>query len=584
MKLFLNRSESVALRRCLSMLQVSRSGFALSLLLGVTALGAAIALGGTAAWLIARASQQPPVLYLTVAATSVRLFGVSRALGRYLSRLASHKVALTGMDNLRNNLYDELAAAPGKKLSTLRRGDLMTRAGADVDEVGNVVVKTLLPALVAAIVGVGTVGVITIISPAAGIILALSLVVSGIIAPALIARSVRLAESQGADARTDIAATSLAILEGATELSMAGTLERARHSLDRAEGELSAALARSSRLSAFARGLDVCAMGVAVIGALLIGIPQTTSGALAQVLLAVIVLVPLSSFEGVAELTPAAAQLVRSAQAATRICSLLDEEAPAQPHDVPEGPTVIEARDLAIGWPSGPTLVTGISLTLRPGSSLAIVGPSGIGKTTLLATLTGIIPPKSGSALINGVPAWGADRDQLTSRITMTAEDAHVFATTIYENLRVARASLTRDEASELLARAGLAQWVQSLPDGLDTVIGSGGTTVSGGERRRLLMARALAAPAPIMAVDEASEHLDAATADRLMETLLTRSPDRATLVVTHRLSALDQADQVIVLAAPDPSQCATIAARGTHDEVLQALPTYRWALDQEEQ
>ena len=584
MRLYLTRSESAALRRCISMLQVSRSGFALSLLLGVTALGAAIALGGTAAWLIARASQQPPVLYLTVAATSVRLFGVSRALARYLSRLASHKVALTGMDNLRNNLYDELATAPGTKLSTLRRGDLMTRAGADVDEVGNVVVKTLLPALVAAIVGVGTVGVITIISPAAGLILAFSLVVSGVVAPALIARSVRMAESQGAEARTDIAATSLAILEGATELSMAGTLDRARRSLGDSEAALSTALARSARLSAFARGLDVCAMGVAVIGALLIGIPQTTSGALAQVLLAVIVLVPLSSFEGVAELTPAASQLVRSAQAATRICSLLDDEAPTQSHDIPEGPTVIEARDLAIGWPGGPTLATGISLTLRPGSSLAIVGPSGIGKTTLLATLTGIIPPKSGSALINGVPAWGADRDQLTSRITMTAEDAHVFATTIYENLRVARASLTRDEASELLARAGLAQWVKSLPDGLDTVIGSGGTTVSGGERRRLLMARALAAPAPIMALDEASEHLDAATADRLMETLLTRSPDRATLVVTHRLSALDQADHVIVLATHEPGQCATIAARGTHDEVLQALPTYRWALNQEEQ
>ena len=584
MRLYLTRSESAALRRCISMLQVSRSGFALSLLLGVTALGAAIALGGTAAWLIARASQQPPVLYLTVAATSVRLFGVSRALARYLSRLASHKVALTGMDNLRNNLYDELATAPGTKLSTLRRGDLMTRAGADVDEVGNVVVKTLLPALVAAIVGVGTVVVITIISPAAGLILAISLVVSGVVAPALIARSVRMAESQGAEARTDIAATSLAILEGATELSMAGTLDRARRSLGDSEAALSTALARSARLSAFARGLDVCAMGVAVIGALLIGIPQTTSGALAQVLLAVIVLVPLSSFEGVAELTPAASQLVRSAQAATRICSLLGDEAPAQSHDIPEGPTVIEARDLAIGWPGGPTLATGISLTLRPGSSLAIVGPSGIGKTTLLATLTGIIPPKSGSALINGVPAWGADRDQLTSRITMTAEDAHVFATTIYENLRVARASLTRDEASELLAQAGLAQWLQSLPDGLDTVIGSGGTTVSGGERRRLLRARALAAPAPIMALDEASEHLDAATADRLMETLLTRSPDRATLVVTHRLSALDQADHVIVLATHEPGQCATIAARGTHDEVLQALPTYRWALNQEEQ
>ena len=570
MNLFLTRNESSALRRCISMLQVSRSGFTLSLLLGVTALGSAIALGGTAAWLIARASQQPPVLYLTVAATAVRLFGVSLALARYLSRLASHKVALAGMDALRGNLYDRLSEAPTATLTTLRRGDLMTRAGSDVDEVGNVVVKTLLPSLVAAIVGVGTVGVVTIISPAAGAILACALIVSGIVAPALIARSVRLAESQGAQARTDIAATTLAVLEGATELSLAGTLDHAKRSLTRSESQLSVALARSARLSALARGLDVCAMGAAVVGA--------------QVLLAVIVLGPLSSFEGVVELTPAAAQLVRSAQAATRICALLEDEAPLEPHDIPDGQTVIEAHDLSIGWPGGPTLASGISLTLRPGSSMAVVGASGIGKTTLLATLTGVIPPKSGSALINGVPAWGAKRDQLTNHITMTAEDAHVFATTIYENLRVAHASLTRDEASDLLTQAGLDQWVESLPDGIDTVIGSGGTTVSGGERRRLLMARALAAPAPILAIDEASEHLDAATADRLMETLLTPSADRATLVVTHRLSALDQADHVLVLAAPEPGACARVAAQGTHEDVTRTLPAYQWALEQEEQ
>lgn len=584
MRLFLTRSESAALRRCISMLQVSRSGFALSLLLGVGALGSAIALGGTAAWLIARASQQPPVLYLTVAATSVRLFGVSRALARYLARLASHRVALEGMDALRGNLYDRLCLQPAASLSSLRRGDLMTRAGADVDEVGNVVVKTLLPALVALVVGVGTVGAVSFISPAAGLILAVSLVVSGVLAPALIARSVRLAETQGSAARADIAATSLAVLEGATELSLSGTLPQARASLQRAEEELAGAIGRSAQLSALARGLDVVAMGAAVIGALLIGIPQTTSGALAQVLLAVIVLIPLSSFEGAAELAPAAAQLVRSAQAATRICALISEETPEATHKIPGGEPVIEARDLSIGWPEGPTLATGISLTLRPGSSLAIVGASGIGKTTLLATLTGIIPPKEGQALINGVPAWGADRDQVTSLITMTAEDAHVFATSIFENLRVARASLTRDEAGQLLARAGLQEWVSSLPDGIDTLVGSGGTTVSGGERRRLLMARALAAPAPIMTIDEASEHLDATTADRLMDTLLTTSPTRATLVVTHRLSALDKADHVLVLAAPHPGASAGVAAYGTHKDVLDALPTYRQALDQEEQ
>lgn len=584
MRLFLTRSESAALRRCISMLQVLRSGFALSLLLGVTALGSAIALGGTAAWLIARASQQPPVLYLTVAATSVRLFGVSRALARYLARLASHRVALEGMDALRGNLYDRLCGQPAASLSSLRRGDLMTRAGADVDEVGNVVVKTLLPALVALVVGVGTISVVSIISPAAGLILAASLVVSGVLAPALIARSVRLAETRGSAARTDIAATTLAVLEGATELSLAGTLPQARASLQRSEEELAGAISRSAQLSALARGLDVVAMGAAVIGALLIGIPQTTSGALAQVLLAVIVLIPLSSFEGTAELAPAATQLVRSAQAATRICALIGEDSPAATHEIPEGEPVIEARDLSIGWPGGPTLATGISLTLRPGSSLAIVGASGIGKTTLLATLTGVIPPKAGEALINGVPAWGADREQVASLITMTAEDAHIFATSIFENLRVAHASLTRDEAEDLLKQAGLDQWVESLPDGIDTLIGSGGTTVSGGERRRLLMARALAAPAPIMAIDEASEHLDAATADRLMETLLTPSADRATLVVTHRLSALDKADHVLVLAAPQPGACASVAAHGTHEDVLNALPTYRWALDQEEQ
>ena len=582
MRLFLTRSESAALRRCISMLQVLRSGFAVSLLLGVGALGSAIALGGTAAWLIARASQQPPVLYLTVAATSVRLFGVSRALARYLARLASHRVALEGMDALRGNLYDRLCLQPAASLSSLRRGELMTRAGADVDEVGNVVVKTLLPALVALVVGVGTVGAVSFISPAAGLILAVSLVVSGVLAPALIARSVRLAETQGSAARADIAATSLAVLEGATELSLSGTLPQARASLQHAEEELAGAIGRSSQLSALARGLDVVAMGAAVIGALLIGIPQTTSGALAQVLLAVIVLIPLSSFEGAAELAPAAAQLVRSAQAATRICALISEETPEATHKIPGGEPVIEARDLSIGWPEGPTLATGISLTLRPGSSLAIVGASGIGKTTLLATLTGIIPPKEGQALINGVPAWGADRDQVTSLITMTAEDAHVFATSIFENLRVARASLTRDEAGQLLARAGLQEWVSSLPDGIDTLVGSGGTTVSGGARRRLLMT--LAAPAPIMTIDEASEHLDATTADRLMDTLLTPSPTRATLVVTHRLSALDKADHVLVLAAPHPGAIAGVAAYGTHKDVLDALPTYRQALDQEEQ
>ena len=180
---FLTAPERRALARCLRMLEVPRGRLALSLLLGSAALASSIALGATAAWLIARASQQPPVLYLTVAATSVRLFGVSRAVLRYLQRLASHRVALGGMDALRRNLYDALAASRSDHLASLRRGDLMARTGADVDEVGNLLVRTVLPVAVSGVVGAGTAAAIAVVSPAAGLVLSVCLLMSGVVAP-----------------------------------------------------------------------------------------------------------------------------------------------------------------------------------------------------------------------------------------------------------------------------------------------------------------------------------------------------------------------------------------------------------------
>ena len=218
------------------------------------------------------------------------------------------------------------------------------------------------------------------------------------------------------------------------------------------------------------------------------------------------------------------------------------------------------------------------------------------------SALLGLTFPPEGRAMSVLHEGTGMIVDSMSRAQTMRVPQLAAFGSALYAPLRSRGvssgvlillrqigapefdASLTRDEASALLARAGLDEWIAPLPEGIDTTIGSGGTTVSGGERRRLLMARALAAPAPIMAIDEASEHLDAATADRLMDTLLAPSPTHATLVVTHRLSALDQADHVLVLAAPEPGACARVAARGTHADVLDALPAYRWALDQEEQ
>lgn len=575
--------ERAALRRIIPLLEVDKKGFALSVLLGSGALGAAIALSATAAWLIARASEHPPVLFLTVAAVSVRLFGVSRAVLRYCQRLASHRVALEGMDSLRQNLYRILSMQRIDTLTSIKRGDLLARTGRDVDDVGDLVVKTFLPVIVAAVVALGTVIGIGLVSPASGLVLALSLLISGALAPLLSSRAARIAQIDTTEARTQLAAHTLALLEGASELQVAGRIDEVRSAIAGSESRLVDASNRAARLAALAAGIDRAAMGVAVVAALLIGIPSTSGGLVAPVMLAVLVLTPLASFEGTAELAPAMVQLVRSANAAARIDELLAHDAPVATHPVPAStaPT-LSARGLAIGWPEGPVLAEGIDLDLEPGRSLALVGPSGIGKTTLALTLAGLIPAKAGAVTIGGTDVWAAERTDLSRLLTVTAEDAHVFASTVLENLRVANGALSEDEAEALLRRAGLEQWIDALPAGVHTPIGSQGTTVSGGERRRLLIARALASPAPLLILDEAGEHLDASTADALIADVLSDA-ERGILLISHRLSALENADEIIVLG-PGPDGPARILDRGAHAELAERSAPYRWALAQEDE
>lgn len=578
----MTRSEWAGLRTVLPLLEVDWKAFALSLLLGAGALGSAIALSATSAWLIARAAQHPPVLYLTVATVSVRLFGVSRAVLRYAQRLASHRVALEGMDALRQNLYGALATRRIDRVASLKRGDLLARTGADVDDVGDLVVKTILPVFVAALVALGTVLGLSMISPATALLVALCLLISGVGAPLLAMKAARIAQIDTIRARTTLTSQALNLLEGASELQVSGRLSQLRAGIERTESELTDASHRATRMAALASGIDRAAMGLAVVGALLIGIPQTSSGMIAGVLLAVLVLTPLASFEGTAELAPAAAQLVKSATAAVRIAELLHSEEEPPPHPVPESAhPQLKARGLAIGWPGGPTLVDNLDLDLEVGRSLGIVGASGIGKTTLALTLAGLLPPKKGTVTLNGVDVWGAERADFSRHATVTAEDAHIFAASVLENLRVANALLSPEDAQRLLERVGLGHWLDTLVAGLDTPIGSGGTTVSGGERRRLLIARALASPAPLLLLDEASEHLDAHSADALIEELL-RDKTRGILLISHRLSALGAADEILVLASTEPGP-ATVVARGTHEDLTCTLATYRWALAQEE-
>ncbi|MCG7288366.1 ATP-binding cassette domain-containing protein, partial [Cellulomonas sp. ACRRI] len=246
----------------------------------------------------------------------------------------------------------------------------------------------------------------------------------------------------------------------------------------------------------------------------------------------------------------------------------------------------LTARGLAVGWPGRPPVVTGLDLDLCPGRSVAVVGPSGVGKTTLLLTLAGFLPPRGGELLLDGIPLTDVDPTVRLARLALTTEDAHVFETTLLENLRVARGDATPEDARAALVRAGLGDWLAGLPDGVDTALGPDARSVSGGERRRLLLARSLLATAPLLLVDEPAEHLDPGTADRLVGDLLAApraagtapaaagapgdgTPARGVLVVTHRLAPLAAADEVLVL------RDGRVAARGTHAHLLVADAQY---------
>lgn len=591
------------LRRILPLLEVRPVKVAAAIGLGVLALACAIGLAAVAAWLIARAAQMPPVLTLSVAVVSVRAFGIGRGVLRYCERLASHDVALRGMAALRANLYERLAA--DDRPVTVRRGELLARIGQDVDDVGDVMVRAVVPAGVAVVTSLGSVILLGVLLPAAGVALAFCLVLAGIVTPWLAARAAVRTEARGATARGEVTALALEILEEAAPLRVSGRFGARLADLDAADARLSAVADDGARTSGFAAALGAMAQGLAVLASLAFGIPAALSGSLSVEALSVVVLTPLAVFEATAGLPAAAVQLHRSREAARRLLELLPPQLPGMPSHVPgqlsnaqgnrlasasdaseeggasedRGDVLLALDDVAAGWPDAGgvprTAVEGVSLTLRPGSVVALAGPSGVGKTTLLMTAAGLIPPLAGSAATSSA-GW--------SDVLFVAEDGHVFDTTVLENLRVARGDVTPDEARAVLGAVGLGAWLDTLPSGLGTVVGTDATAVSGGERRRLLVARALLAPARVLLVDEPAEHLDGETADALVRSVAAhaRETGRAVLLATHRLTPLADADEVLLLGNTAHDAPAAVVARGRHEHLLSADPAYAWSAAQE--
>ncbi|GGZ16824.1 ABC transporter [Streptomyces inusitatus] len=564
-----------ALTRVRNAAEKQRGRFLLGLLLGSLALGSAVGLMAVSGYLISRASEQPPVLYLMMAVTATRAFGIGRAVFRYAERLVSHDAVLRMLAELRVAVYGRLERIAPAGLRRSRRGDLLSRLVMDVDALQDYWLRWLLPVGAAAAVGVASVGFTAWLLPEAGAVLALGLLAAGLLVPLLSGAVARRAERRLAPARGALATRLVDLLRGTAELTVAGALPGRLDGAREADRRLTRIASRTAAATALGSGLTALVCGLTVVFAALAGVRAVAEGRLEGLLLAVVVLTPLAAFEAVNALPLAVQYRQRVKRSAERVYEVLDAPVPVHEPAHPAAPPAtafpLRVRGLRARYPGAEReALAGVDLTLRAGSRVAVVGTSGSGKTTLAQVLLRFLDAREGSYTLGGTAAAALDGDEVRGLVGLCAQDAHLFDSSVRENLRLARPEATEDELRRALADARLLEWVDELPEGLDTLVGEHGAQLSGGQRQRLALARALLADFPVLVLDEPAEHLDLATADALTADLLAATESRtargtATVLITHRLHGLDAVDEILVLEE------GRIVQRGSYAELAGA-------------
>ena len=554
---------------------------ALATLLGAGALGAGIGLIATSAWLITRASQRPPESALAIAIVAVQFFALSRGLFRYEQRLIGHDAAFRSLAALRTRSYKRLEALAPAGLAAFRSADLLARVVHDIDSLQDVLLRVIPACAIALIVGVATVWLVWWILPAAGLILLVALILDATALTWLTGRLARRAEAERAAARGDLTVAVVDLLHGAPELTAYGAVGAQRRRIAANEDRLVRVVSSAARTAGVGQGIAILVSGLAMWGGLLVGVAAVSGGALDGVLLAVIALVPLAAFELGADLPAAAQTLQRVRRSTARTLEVLDAvppvAEPAHPQSVALVPPThaLHVQGLHARYATDSAWVLeGLDLDLVSGRSVAVVGSSGAGKSTLANVLLRFLPYQRGSVTLDGTPVSELAGDEYRRIVGLVSQDAYIFDTTLEENLRLARRDATRAQLLDAVERARLLEWVTGLPAGLETRVGARGAEISGGQRQRLAVARALLADFPVLVVDEPGEHLDLHTADALVADLLDARAPHATLLITHRLAGLQAVDEIIVLEG------GRALERGRHAELIDADGPYArmWA------
>ncbi|WP_284981452.1 thiol reductant ABC exporter subunit CydD [Arthrobacter sp. efr-133-TYG-118] len=524
-----------------------RYKFAGAVLIAALAALFAVALSGLSGWLIIRASEQPPILYLLGAIVGVRFFGIGRAVLRYSERLVVHDTVFAAMTRLRGALWAALSARALSLRRLLQGGNVLGAVVDDVDTLRDVLPRVVLPPLSALAVAVSAVVASALLVPATVPAVVASAVVGLVLAPLLALVADRNAARSEQQLRSLVLRDVAAALDARAELSANGVAGTVLSSLTRRDNAATAAAQRSAWADGIGQGLTVLACTLGALAAGILAAPSVQSGTVAPAVLAVVVLVQLALAEPYGAVVSAvrqgpalAAVLRRIAQSGAFDASEADGGVLSLPKR-PDGSAGLQLDGLVASWPGGAPVFSGLSAEAAPGRWLAVTGPSGSGKSTLLSVLLGFLPASSGRAYVSGNAAW-------------CPQEAHLFDSTIRGNLLLARPASRKPSEADMyqaLGAVGLSGLVSGLPGGLDSRIGPSGSFLSGGERQRLAMARTLLTGAAVLLLDEPTAHLDAEAGRLMMAELRAGLKDVTVVLVTHNPADIAGGDSKLDLGTP---------------------------------